>query len=162
MTETAPVKLQKLSPKHKQVLALAAQGVDRTTIAEACDFTPEYITWLVRQEVCRQYLAEMDAVVDFQLRAMTSQSVNAIQDVLRDGSSEDRLKAARLQLESVGRIGKNSGGRKPAEDPADIRLTQLAERLLGLREKVIEGEITSSKVEDSQEAGSHTSAAGAG
>lgn len=135
-------KLQKLSPMHKQALSLVAQGVDRSTVAEACGFVPEYITWLLRQDVCQEYLAEMRQLVDFQLETMTQDSVDTIRDVMRTGSSDERLKAAKLQMEAVGRVG-NRRPETSAPTGAEERLSKLAERLVGLlkhqNERVING-----------------------
>ena len=49
------VQLKKLGTKHREVLSLVAQGLSRTDVASIVGFTPEYISWLVRQDVCRLY-----------------------------------------------------------------------------------------------------------
>ena len=125
--------LQKLSATHKQALSLVAQGVDRATVGEACGFVPEYISWLVRQPVCQEYLAGMRAIVDYQLEAMTSESVSVIRDVMQTGANDDRLKAAKLQLEAVGRVG---GGNKvmvhTTPNTGEDHLERLANRLVSL------------------------------
>lgn len=125
------VKLLKLSPKHREALALVAQGVARSDIALAVGYEPEYISWLVKQDVCQQYLQEMIAVVDFRLQAMTTESVDTIADVMKFGSSDERLKAAKLQLEAVGRVGSGKQNQM-ATTVAPDHLQQLADRLVGL------------------------------
>lgn len=142
MSEDRPqIQLQKLAPWHKDVLSLAAQGVDRRTIGAQCDCTPEYVTWLLKQSVCQEYLQEMAQIVDFRLAVMTERSVDVISDVMQEGTNEDRLKAAKLQLETVGRIGRNISTPQTANQPD--RLEQLAQRLVVLlqtnRERVING-----------------------
>lgn len=129
--QSTQVVLQKLSPKHKEALSLVAQGLSRTDVAAIAGYTPEYISWLVRQDVCREYLAEMMAIVDFRLEAMTGESVDAIQEVLRDGAPEDRLKAAKLQLEAIGRVGAGKNAQPNAPLHPD-HLNQLADRLVSL------------------------------
>src|SRR3990167_5089193 len=62
--------LQKLSVRHRQAMALLAQGIDRTSIAQLVDYTPEYITWLTRQPLCRAYLKEMGEHVGVRLDAL--------------------------------------------------------------------------------------------
>ena len=128
---SAPHKLQKLSPKHKEVLSLVAQGVRHAEIASLLDFAEDYIPYLLRQEVCKQYLQDMMAVVDHRLTAMTAESVDVIQDVLKCGSHDNQLKAAKLQLEAVGRIGT---GKLPqgAGTTAPDYLQVLAGRLIGM------------------------------
>lgn len=133
-TEIEPIKLLKLGPKHREVLALVAQGLGRVEIGAIVGYEPEYISWLVRQEVCQQYLEEMNAVVEFRLQSMTEESVDTIYDVMRNGASDDRIKAAKLQLEATGRIGTNAVGGRQAVGGPD-RLQQLAERLVSLLRK---------------------------
>lgn len=128
------VQLQKLSQRHKQVLALLAQGIDRQTIASVVEYEPEYITWLARQPVCQTYLKEMMGYNDARLVALTERSVDVISDVMRDGSNDDKLKAAKLQLTAIGRVGRaqDSGGPIPSDD----RLEKLAERLVALQSNI--------------------------
>lgn len=127
-----PVQLQKLSPVHKQVLQMVAQGIDRQTIAAACNIVPEYVSWLVKQDVCKEYLQEMRDIVDTQLEMMTTDSVSAIREVLQTGCPADRVRAAKLQMEAVGRIGSRAPTGASASSSAEVRLEQLAARLTGL------------------------------
>ena len=123
--------LQKLSQSHKDVLSLLAQGVSRQEVSGITGYTPEYISKLCRQQICKDYLQEMIAVVDFRLQAMTIESVDAIQDVLKNGANDDRIRAAKLQLEAVGKIG---AGKNAAniDHGAPDHLQQLADRLVNL------------------------------
>lgn len=130
------VVLQKLSQKHKQVLSLVAQGLDRQTIAQVVDFVPEYVTWLVRQPVCQEYLREMIGYNDSRLLALTERSVDAISDVLANGSHEDQLKAAKLQLTAIGKVGRAQAPVSAKFD--EDRLERLAERLVALQSNVRE------------------------
>ena len=125
------VQLQKLSQQHKDVMSLIAKGVGRQEVASIVGFTPEYVTWLCRQAVCQEYLQGIIAVVDFRLQAMTQDSVEAIHDVLKNGAPDARMKAAKLQLEAVGKIGagKNAAQLHPT---APDHLQQLADRLVNL------------------------------
>lgn len=150
MNQVEPWELKQLSPKHRQVVALLAQGVARDTIAELCEFTPEYITWLHRQPVCQAYLKELMQYADARLIALTERSVDAIAETLNIGSEDGRLKAARLQLEAVGRIGRFRAGDEEAPGRGELEL--LAERLVGLL-KTKRGEVyesTSVRTEQSE------------
>lgn len=136
------VLLKELSPKHKQVVALLVQGVNRQTIAELCEFTPEYITWLGRQPLCQAYFRELNEFADVRLQALAGKTVDVISEAMDNGSHENQLRAAKLQMEATGRIGRykeNQPG-KPNEE----RLIQLGERLINLlqsqRGKVIDNE----------------------
>lgn len=130
-TSQRQVQLAELSPKHRQVAALLAQGVDRATIATICDYTPEYVTWLCGDPSFRAYLKEMLSVADARLEALFESSVDAIAETLVAGSSEEKLKAARLQMEATRRIGPRADT-DPGAPPALDRLEKLAERLTGL------------------------------
>ena len=130
-TEASEWQLQKLSPTHKQAAALVAQGVSRELIAAACDFTPEYISFLKRQPLFVAYLRDMSAAASVRLDAMFHQSVEVISQAMRDGTVDEKLKGARLQLEATGRVGKMQGTERTAPSGED-RLELLAERLVGL------------------------------
>lgn len=128
------VELKKLSQKHKQVLSLVAQGLDRQTIGKVVNYVPEYVTWLVRQPVCQEYLREMVGYNDSRLLALTERSVDVISDVMLNGTHEDQLKAAKLQLTAIGKVGRAQAPVSAKFDEA--RLERLAERLVSLQSNV--------------------------
>jgi len=134
------VKLHTLSEKHKMVASLMAQGLGRSEIASAIGYTPEYITWLTRDPLFKNYLQEMSEHTDARLEAMFDQVADVVSDGMRNGSMDERLKAARLLLEVTGRVGKFD---RPyaAMDSSLERLNILAERLLKLQSKVRMGEV---------------------
>jgi hypothetical protein len=141
-TPVAPAKkwvLKEMTAKHKQVMALLAQGLGRTEISDIVGITPEYVTMLANQPVCREYLRSLSAFADAQLEAMSGEAVRVIRDVLTNsGNDEHRLKAARLQMEATQRIGTNRRDRSNSEDETE-RLENMAERLIGLlRSKRVE------------------------
>jgi hypothetical protein len=144
---TPVVRLSKLGPRHKEVLALVAQGLGRSEVGAIVGYEPEYISWLVRQEVCQQYLGEMMAVVDYRLQAMTEESVDVIADVMKNGANDDRLKAAKLQLEATGRVG--IGALANHQPASPDRLQQLADRLVGLlrNHRAVSNELTADVVD---------------
>lgn len=130
--------LQQLSPKHKTVAALLAQGVGREDIAVAVEITPEYVTWLGGDPLFKQYISQMGKLAQTRLDAMFEQSVDVIAETMRNGGAEERLKAARLQMEATGRVGKDK--RSDGEgDASDDHLEQLSRRLIQLMHKQREG-----------------------
>lgn len=141
--------LQKLSPKHQQALALVAQGMKKVDVARLVGYTPEYITMLLRQPLAKEYLSKMCETVGVQLEAMFVQTVEVIGDALKNGTTGDKLKAARLQLEATKRLGKGDGASTSTVDPNE-RLIALSGRLVDLlAEKkaaqaatIIDGEFT--------------------
>lgn len=143
------IKLKKLAPRHKQVISLMAQGLDRVSVGIATDFTPQYVTWLMKQEVCQDYLREIVAVAEAQLQAQFCVAVDVIGDTMKNGTEDGKLKAAKLQLEATGRVGKLQQPTAPAVE--GDRLNTLAERLVGLLKqtqgRVVNGEVTDVQVE---------------
>ncbi|HEX6826415.1 MAG TPA: hypothetical protein VF077_08880 [Nitrospiraceae bacterium] len=131
VTGENPWKLQSLSDKHKQAAALLAQGCGPLEIGAVLEFTPQYITMLQRDPLFKKYLADMVEVSETRLDALFNRSVDIIAEGLDNGASENQLKAARLQLEVTGRIGKNMRNGATSEDTAN-RLARLAERLVKL------------------------------
>lgn len=125
------IKLQGLSDKHKQVAALLAQGLKRQEISSIVDYDPAYITWLTRDPMFKQYLAEMSEHCEARLEALFEKSVDVIADGMLYGDTDSQLKAARMQLEVTGRVGKNDRP-NTATDKSIERLSLLAERLTGL------------------------------
>ncbi len=145
------VKLQSLSEKHKQVAALLAQGLGRTDIAAIVDFTPEYVTWLSRDPLFKLHLQQMSDFVNTRLEAMYDRVADAVDEGLSSGSVDDKMKAARLQLEVTGRIGKGSQ-RNAGDDSGDDRLKQLADRLVAVLGAVRKGETYENPAQDVEEA----------
>lgn len=133
------VKLQNLSEKHKQVAALMAQGLGRTDISSIVDFTPEYVTWLSRDPLFKEHLRQMSEFVNIRLEAMYDRVADVVNEGLQAGAMDDRIKAARLQLEVTGRIGRGDRMGLP-DDHNDDRLQKLADRLVSVLGAVRKGE----------------------
>jgi hypothetical protein len=167
--QTGEWQLKKLSIKHREVASLLAQGLDRATIAAITKYSEGYITWLGRQPLFREYIAEMSQYQEVKLEAMFQQSVDAIGDTLQHGNPEERLKAARLQLEATRRVGR--GSEQGARNVSTDKLVDLADRLVGLlnqqrsnnNERTIEGDFSpvhGASYADSQEIQISQSSAG--
>ena len=133
------VKLQNLSEKHKQVAALMAQGLGRTDISSIVDFTPEYVTWLSRDPLFKEHLRQMSEFVNIRLEAMYDRVADVVNEGLQAGAMDDRIKAARLQLEVTGRIGRGDRMGLP-DDHNDDRLQKLADRLVSVLGAVRKGD----------------------
>lgn len=121
-------------------------------IAEVCDITPEYVTMLSNQPLCRAYFTSLEQFADLRLVALAEKRSDVISTVMDSGSDENKLKAAKLQLEATGHIGRFKEA--PVEG-GENRLEMLAERLVSLLQStrksiLINGDAT--HVEDSQAA----------
>lgn len=124
--------MKKLLPWHKQLCSMLAQGIDRQTIAQVFQKTPEYISMLAGQDLIRTEVNEMKRFAEFQLEAQFVKSVSVIGEVLENGSAKEKIQAARLQLEATRRIGPRMVEEEKLID-TNARLTRLAERLLYLQ-----------------------------
>ena len=124
--------MKKLLPWHKQLCSMLAQGIDRQTIAQVFQKTPEYISMLAGQDLIRVEVNEMRRFAEFQLEAQFVKSVSVIGEVLENGSAKEKIQAARLQLEATRRIGPRMVEEEKLVD-TNARLARLAERLLSLQ-----------------------------
>lgn len=126
--------MKKLLPWHKQLCSMLAQGIDRQTIAQVFQKTPEYISMLSGQTLIQEEVSAMKKFAEFQLEAQFVRSVSVIGEVLENGSPKEKIQAARLQLEATRRIGPRMAEEEKLID-TNARLTRLAERLLYLQGK---------------------------
>lgn len=126
--------MKKLTPMHKQLCSLLAQGIDRQTIAQALDITPEYVSMLAKQPLVQKYIQEMCQFASLQLEAQFVEGVKVIGDVMANGAPKEKLQAVRLNAELTHRIGSGSGLPTELIDTNE-RLANLASRLLSLQEK---------------------------
>ena len=108
--------MKRLNARHKQALALLSQGISRADTAEAVGYRPEYISWLLRQPAAQAYIQEMNEAANAQLMGMFSQSVDSIGRALREGSIDQKLNAAKLQLRASGKLDPEKEDRRSAED----------------------------------------------
>ena len=140
------VKLQALTDKHRNVASLLAQGLGRSEIAQVIDFTPEYVTWLTRDPLFKEYLREMAEHAEARHEAMFALTADVVADAMTNGSVDERLKGARLNLEVTGRLGKNDRPNAVLDSSLE-RLSTIAQRLLSLQSKVRNGEIINGQVQ---------------
>lgn len=120
--------LKKLKPNHLQICALLAQGMKNVEVAALCGVTKEYITMLLRQPLIKEEIAKRGEVLGQKFELLTEKTFDVMVDAMNNGNHQDKLKAARLQLEVTKRIGR--------PDPmavnvniGDDRLAQLANKL---------------------------------
>lgn len=110
------IELRKLSQKHKTIVSLHLQCVRREDIARIVGCTPEYVSFVVRQPLAQEYARTIEQYMDARLRSLYSKSVDAIQSALESESHDAALKAARLQLEAIGKLKSDKDSRESAED----------------------------------------------
>lgn len=105
-----------LTPKHKQILSLVAQGMKYRDIGSLCKCTPQLIVMLGACSKGQEYLSFIEQQMDIRLRGLYSKSVDAIDDQLSNGSGENKLRAAKLQMQATGKLGKEAEKVDTAED----------------------------------------------
>ena len=118
-----PFVLKKLSQKHKDMVMLSLQGLSREKVAEYCGCTPEYVTMINKQPLARAYIADLEGHLDLKLRGMYEKSIDAIKDGLNSPRVSDKLAAASLHLETIGkRTPRVDEGKESAEDVVSAML----------------------------------------
>ena len=122
---------KKLSVKHREVLQLVAEGKNYKQISALTGYSTPTVCIIVKSPAGKQYLKDIMDVVDARLIMMTVDSVNVIAEAMKDGTTDEKLKAARMHLETVGRIGSRRMEVQVTNSTGD-HLEQLAERLLNL------------------------------
>lgn len=105
LPEGAHFSLKRLSPKHKQVAALMAQGLGRGEISKLVDITPEYVTMLAKQPLFLAYVKEMTAFTDVRLQALFEKSVDVVAQLMQTGTEDTKLRSAQTVLKAVGKDG---------------------------------------------------------
>lgn len=105
LPQTQPFQLKNLSPKHKQVAALLAQGLGRGKISELVKITPEYVTMLSKQPLFMAYVKEMTQFTDVRLQALFEKGVDVVADLMITGTEDTKLRAAQTVLKAVGKDG---------------------------------------------------------
>lgn len=98
--------LKRLSNKHRNAISLVLQGKSREDAAAVVGFTPEYITMLLQQPLAREWIAHINKTLEVQLEGMFGKSVQAIADGLNHQDPKTYLAAAKLQLQTTGRLDK--------------------------------------------------------
>lgn len=107
---------KRLTPKHRQILSLYAQGMKREEIGNFCHCTPALVTMLARTDIGRAYLQSIEETMDQRLRALYSKTIDAIDDQLCNGRGADKIAAAKLQLQATGKLGTRQEETETAED----------------------------------------------
>ena len=122
---------RKPSAKAQQVCREYAAGKSVKRIAADLGVTPSRVYNVLQKPSSRQFL-------EVQMESLYVAAVEAVGDVLCNGSGSEKLRAARLQMEATGRIGPRARHRVEPVSPeeSDARLQRLRSRLLALRAEV--------------------------
>ncbi len=117
--------LKRLSQKHKDMITLSLQGLDREKVGEFCGCTPQYVTMVNRQPLARVFIAELESHLDLRLRGLYERSLDALQAGLTSPKIADKLAAAQIQLKAIGKAepGPDSA-KQTAEDVVSALLIQ--------------------------------------
>lgn len=97
--------LRKLSPKHRNIASLLAQGLGRGEISKIVHCVPEYVTMLAKQPLFQDYVKDISAFVDTRMRAMHEKSVDVLGQLLQTGTEDTKLRAAQTVMKAIGKDG---------------------------------------------------------
>lgn len=110
--------LKVLTPRHREIADLLLEGeLDRDQIAAIYKLNRDYISMLKQQPLFREYIEQRYAELDEKFRSLYHSTISAVQDGLNDADTKNRLSAARLYLESHGKM---DGGSKTSETAEDV------------------------------------------
>lgn len=90
--------------------------LDRDQIAAIYKLNREYISMLKQQPLFREYIEQRYKELDEKFRSLYSSTISAVQDGLNDADTKNRLSAARIYLESHGKMDGASKTSDTAED----------------------------------------------
>jgi hypothetical protein len=120
-----PWVLKRLTQRHKDMIVLSLQGLEREKVAEYCGCTPQYVTMINRQPLARAYIAELEQHLDLRLRGMYSKSLDAIDAGLKSPKISDKLAAAQIHLRALGKdVPGPDTSKQTAEDVVGAMLVQ--------------------------------------
>jgi hypothetical protein len=109
---------RRLSPRHKEIIALKHSGLSRDIIAGHCKCTPMLVTLITECELGQSELSRLSKEIDDKMRGLYSNAVDALEDALDSSSlTQHRLKAAELVLEAN---GKKSHAVNPSDTAEDV------------------------------------------
>ena len=132
--------LKKLKGKHKTIVALHLQGLNRVDIGAIAECTPEYVSMVLKQPVAKEYMAEMNAYMDQRLEQSFGKAVEVIHETLDSDDEEIQLKAARLALEATGRLKGSEQKTRSAEDVVAAILANASTIIVGQNVQVNQGD----------------------
>lgn len=147
--------MKKLRPVHLQVCALLAQGMKQVEVAKICEFTPEYISMLMKQPLIQQEIARISNAAQVRLEASYGLGVDTVIDIMKTGGPQDKLRAVRLMGELTKRIGRPDPLARSNEVDNE-RLAIMARRLESLAqgarrgpETIVDAEFTEVRTSES-------------
>ena len=120
-----------LTPTEKLALVHLASGRTKKYITTKLRLSQEKLNKLMLRDDSRQFVAELTHGAHLQMEALYVKSVDAVRETLEKGAYPDKIKAARLQMESTRRIGAMTA---PSQGVVDVeaRLVDLAHKLVDL------------------------------
>lgn len=115
----------KPTPEHQQVIALHMNGMGTAAIAKVMNRKYSWVAAVLRDDTIKGILDRIREVVNMELAALYPLAVNAVREVLEDGSDGPKLKAAELVLRTQGKMDGEDSRARTAEDVVEEIMTHV-------------------------------------
>ncbi len=102
-TETGAMKLEKLKPKHKQVIALHLQGISNNDIARVVGYDAAWVCTVLSDPLVQPYIDKFNDMTDREIAALKARATDVFREKLE--STDERV-----ALAAADKIFKATGG----------------------------------------------------
>ncbi len=135
------LRLKKLSPKHRQIVALHVQGRAIKKIAEEVGLAYISVWRVINDPLAKQLIDEFYESFDADFKVLKPLAIEAVREGLEDGDTKTKLSAVDRYAKLAG-IGKEGPAGGPAVSVTIINgaRAKLVSAIRDIAPKVIEGE----------------------
>lgn len=145
--KNSTVRLKRLKPVHKTVIALHIRTLSNRDIAIVTGLNESRVSQIINDPLSQEYIRAHIQGMDNELEVLASLAVDAVRTGLQSNDEKVKLIAADRFFKATGRYNKEDSGRETAEDVLARALAHVAqENASALREvtrgptlRVIEG-----------------------
>ena len=102
-------KLKKLSPIHKQIIAMHLSGYSTEEVANNTGYSHSHVYKILSDPLAAALISSFSTRMDNELRAMEPLTISAMRDALESGDMKDRLKAVDIFNKMAGHYIKEEG-----------------------------------------------------
>lgn len=118
-TKTGALKLKRLSPMHRHIIALHLKAHSNRDIAHFLDINEITVSRVLHDPLAQEYIRTFNDGIDLELSALASLGVDALRRGLQDKDAKISLKASDQLMRALGKYhhtSENQDGHETAED----------------------------------------------
>lgn len=135
-SESGELKLRKLLPRHKSIIAFHLQGWSNRDIAHQMNMDEIAVGRVLRDPLSQNLINRYMEMTDDELRALMPKTVASLRRGLEHPDIHVQMKAADKVLKTQGKYNEKEGGRETAEDVIARALERVAETNQSLVQQV--------------------------